>query len=363
MAPIEKYVQSLIYEQDCVIIPDFGGILSRHIKAGYDASTGIYHPAKKKIAFNEVLKEDDGLLIHTVSIHEKIPLDKAQAAVRDFVVSLWKSLGESGSTEIEGLGKFVANKEGKLIFEPNEQLNFYPQWFGFEEIKASMLSTADSVNRAIAPPASLEEPAAIRTERKRRPVVARNSGGMKWTVAAAAAGIVFLFSFLYTNNSGQSELSSLNPFEMLKRYTKAETRALDVDKSTAVVAKPAARTEQPETSIVDNIAEEKLTTESPVVVEKKAPEVTTVKEATKTTASGKSRYFIITGAYGASKYVNIRLEELRSSGFSKAGTVMQKEKGWTMVWAASYASKEEATADLPRVRKKVGEGVWIYEDK
>ncbi len=357
MAPVEKYVQKLIFEQDCVIIPDFGGILSRHIKAGYDVSTGVYRPSRKKVAFNEVLKVDDGLLTYTISVHKKIGLDQAQQEVRHFVVSLWKSLGESGYAEIAGLGKFLANGEGKLIFEPQDQLNFYPEWFGFDNLKVKELNTFSAADSG-----AVEEPVfmqpVMEVKRRRRSHRKQRSRVTGWAVAATMTGLVFAFSFMYARTSDHIELSSLNPFASLGHFF--DEVSLSPEPSKPVVAGQQVSVASDDDYLVDIT----LDPDSAVsqASESAAP-VSDGAEAFGSLRTDRNRFFIITGAYGSNKYVQVRLEELNAKGFKDAGTVIQKEKGWTMVWAGSYATKEEATEDLPRVRSTVGDGVWIFEEK
>ena len=62
MAPVDKYIRKLLFEFDCVIIPDFGGLLTNRVGVRYDESSQLFKPAGKRLAFNEILKIDDGLL-------------------------------------------------------------------------------------------------------------------------------------------------------------------------------------------------------------------------------------------------------------------------------------------------------------
>ncbi len=349
MTPVEKYVQKLILEQDCVIIPDFGGILSRHVKAGYDVSAGIYRPSRKRIAFNEVLKVDDGLLTYTISVHEKMTIEQARHEVRAFVVSLWKSLGEQGSAEIAGLGKFLANGEGKLIFEPEDQLNFYPDWFGFEDLKIAELSAGAAEQEAG------EVPVLRLPEEEAAPVASATgkSSGFRWAAAAALAGLMGVFSFMYASSTDHIELGTLNPFEGLKKYFVAA-------QPEAALPKPAAVPVMEETPAAADSAGALIPVEPVETVS--VGQVGAPAEAP-AAAEPAAKFFIITGAYGSNKYVQIRLDELNRKGFTDAGVVIQKEKGWTMVWAAAYPTREAATEALPEVRRSVGDGVWIYEDR
>ena len=58
---IEKYISDLLYNNDCIIIMNFGGLICNHISAKLDEKTGILSPPNKTILFNSQLKENDRL--------------------------------------------------------------------------------------------------------------------------------------------------------------------------------------------------------------------------------------------------------------------------------------------------------------
>ena len=64
---IEKYISDLLYDNDCVIIMNFGGFVCNQTSAKLDEATGILSPPNKTILFNSQLKENDGLLINHIS--------------------------------------------------------------------------------------------------------------------------------------------------------------------------------------------------------------------------------------------------------------------------------------------------------
>src|SRR5690606_29912509 len=107
--------------------------------AGYITGRGTYAPPRKKLGFNEILKLDDGVLIYTISIHEKISREEALHLVREYVDNLKSRLLEGEEVELKGIGVFHTNPEGKVVFEPDNISNFDADWYGLTEIPVKAL--------------------------------------------------------------------------------------------------------------------------------------------------------------------------------------------------------------------------------
>lgn len=58
-------VSELLYKHNCVIIPGFGGFITNYKPSGFEESRNLISPSSKKVAFNQLLIENDGLLINS----------------------------------------------------------------------------------------------------------------------------------------------------------------------------------------------------------------------------------------------------------------------------------------------------------
>ncbi len=74
---IEKYIKYLLFEHDCVVIPDFGGFIANYVSADIHPIRHTFVPPSKNIAFNEMLKLNDGLLVAHIANHEHISREEA----------------------------------------------------------------------------------------------------------------------------------------------------------------------------------------------------------------------------------------------------------------------------------------------
>src|SRR4051812_34505370 len=111
MIAVQKVIRKLVSDYEFVIIPGFGALLSHQIPAIYDRDSGVFSPPVKKLAFNEFLKLDDGLLANFISREENISHVEAVAHVKNYADVLRSSLDADGETGIEGIGEFKTNSE------------------------------------------------------------------------------------------------------------------------------------------------------------------------------------------------------------------------------------------------------------
>ena len=58
---IKSYINDLLYQYECVTIPEFGSFLTRKIPAKISFD-GTFTPPKKEVSFNSLLKTNDGIL-------------------------------------------------------------------------------------------------------------------------------------------------------------------------------------------------------------------------------------------------------------------------------------------------------------
>ena len=89
---MDALISDLLYEYNCVIIPDFGGIVANKKGAELLKFSEKINPPRKRLAFNRSLTSNDGLLIDYVSRRKKLSYDKAEEEVKEFVDELKESI-------------------------------------------------------------------------------------------------------------------------------------------------------------------------------------------------------------------------------------------------------------------------------
>jgi nucleoid DNA-binding protein len=134
---MEQYLNELLYRYNCVVIPDFGAFLTQRKSAYVHRATHTFYPPRKLVSFNEQLRSNDGLLISYMAEAEQsgyeTMLDKVDLTVRE-----WKQKLKNGERiSFLNIGELWVNKEGKIQFQPSEQINFLTASYGLSSFVAS----------------------------------------------------------------------------------------------------------------------------------------------------------------------------------------------------------------------------------
>lgn len=141
---LKESVYELLFQHNCVIIPGFGGFITNFKSAGFEDSRLLICPSRKRVAFNQNLNQNDGLLVNHWSIVNSIPYKTALKEVEDFAIYLHNKINSSKSFDFKYLGTFYQNQEKNLLFLPFQGLNFLESSFGLEPIKIKLLTIIPS---------------------------------------------------------------------------------------------------------------------------------------------------------------------------------------------------------------------------
>jgi len=369
MTSVLDYTRKLLYEHDCVVLPDLGGFLAYFSHAFYSEQNSLFHAPQKRVAFNEALLLDDGLLTHYLTINEQISRDEAQKRVRLFVDTIKNTIKENGTYALEGIGTLEMNEEGKLQFEPTPEINFYAEGFGLKSLQVTTLSTAVKVDSSdsstdwtTSDRAAEELP--FELPRRRRSRVAVYIGGVLLVGSALVGGLMQVPS--------ESLKSSLNPFELItvaKGWFTVDKKFNDVN---SVVEAPALKTVKttdskevtaPEVApkTVLEIKETKAAA-PPVKAEAKIALVQTAETNVTSFKSDENPEFLVI-AGGFSKLENARKleEKLKRNGFKNAAILNPEpaEGKLIIVTAMGCDNSKKAKAHLATVSRLAGAMAYV----
>ena len=125
---LSRYIQELLYEYECVTIPQFGAFLTRSFNAKIDHK-GVFYPPRKKVNFNQLLFVNDGLLAHFIARRENISYESSLRAIEKEVSSMKKRL-QTQIIFFPGVGEIQLNRGKKIQFTPLDEINFEIKSFG-----------------------------------------------------------------------------------------------------------------------------------------------------------------------------------------------------------------------------------------
>lgn len=134
-------VKSLLNKYECVIVPGLGGFIAHQESAVIDPVSMVINPPSKHITFNAQLLINDGLLASHIANYLKIDYVDAVKIIDIETNNFNQSLKSKSQFQIEGLGNFILNAAGNLIFTPEKNANFLKHSFGLTSVKLNQSST------------------------------------------------------------------------------------------------------------------------------------------------------------------------------------------------------------------------------
>lgn len=349
MIPVESVIQKLVNEFEFVVIPGFGALLSRQVPAFYDDNSGSFAPPSKRLAFNEYVKLDDGLLANYISRHEKVSHTDALTYINSYTGTLRENLDKSGVARIEGIGSFVSNAEGKLVFEPGSENYFKDDWYGFHKIDVNPVEPRTLIKPALTTEDT--EVVYLDSEEENEVAVKRHWG--RWAAAAMISGLLVYFSFFLVTGNAENK-SNLNPFSYFHSSKKQELVPVKVDapkvEAPAVVVEE--KTIQPDSLSLTDAETKPVEVAIPVV------------ELAKTSNISEKRYFLIAGAFKGTRQAGVLLEEMKAKGYPNAILIPADEfSNKVKVAVEGFNEEGEAYAASSKLKAVIGEKGWVYHKK
>jgi CCDC81-like prokaryotic HU domain 1/CCDC81-like prokaryotic HU domain 2/SPOR domain len=190
--PLSDHIRTLLRDHDCVIIPDFGGLIADYAPARIHPVRHTLAPPAKRVAFNQSLTRNDGLLVDALSQHLHLSPAQARQLVREVVGRMQAELESGQRTELSGIGVFHRAAGRGLDFEYTGTDNLLAASFGLPELVSRPVRATDALNsreRQLAAPQ-------LATVRRRASRVVYNA------LTAVVVGLMFSASYLFADQQG-----------------------------------------------------------------------------------------------------------------------------------------------------------------
>ena len=139
---LTKEISFLLYNHNCVIIPDFGAFILNEKSAEVNTLTNYASPKSRTVSFNRQINNNDGLLANHIKTRHGCSYEDAISKIESFVSDFKGDLQNQKNLSFDQIGTFYATKEDKLIFVPNHTSNFNMDSFGLPKIKLESQNTA-----------------------------------------------------------------------------------------------------------------------------------------------------------------------------------------------------------------------------
>lgn len=346
MIQIERHIEILLLNNDCVIVPDFGGFMAHHVDARYEDSEGLFLPPLRTLGFNPQLRLNDSLLAQSYIEAYDISYPEALQRIEDEVNELKMHLETEGTYELNDIGVLSRNDEGNYQFTPCEAGILSPALYGLgsfemKPLKALLTPTVPAVSsqeeeRPTANIFGIEQSEITQGEDEDEDVVKIKFSWIRNTVAVAA---ILLALFFLTLPTGKTEMmtrtiSNINSnilFGMMSKDT--NTSKIEI-KKTDIVKTPVK---------VDTI----LKKDTVQIV--KQPDSLAVKKG----------YCIVLASYVSKQNAQMFIDILKQKGLDSVEVYMHKDV--RRVIYGNYQTLNEAYIALQSIHKhkELGEA-WVY---
>jgi hypothetical protein len=310
---IKAIIRELLFANDCVIVPGFGGFIGNFSSARIDSFTGTFYPPVRQISFNRNLNHNDGLLISKISLLSGLNYGNARNIVDEFVKVLAERLTRGEKVVFDHLGTFENNRENNIQFEPEPNINYFRGSFGLESFHYAPLKEYDIRKRVL-------------RHIDRDPLKRSSTGRNLWRAAVVIPILALLIAVPLKTDLFKTrvETTSLNPLVTAE----FENNKKAVDEAVFIV---------PDSNILVN----------PEPVKAPAP-------------AEANQYCIITGSFKSEQNALTHVNSLKSDGFNPE--ISQASNGFYRVTAMTCNDMGRALATRDSISKKYP-GSWISKRK
>jgi len=355
----EENIQQLLFDNDCVILPSFGGFIKRNNPTVLDKHARTIKPKGATLFFNAALIQNDGLLANHIALEKKIPYNTALQLLREWVDNTEHTIQKNGKFHFGELGTFYLNAEGKKWFAPNAKLNFSKETFGLEILIAKTILAETSQT------AQNEEPIDSTPILRSNTTLQKLPKKRKFSVAQIAASLLLLMGVSYTvyqfdaiyfaeKNLSHADVFTLEdttPFHKKENTAdKEEIENITLDSSSLDKDLLTTDANELEVETKEVPTEEKTTTAGQTLSVQK--NIHTTDKSPKGSAAEPSFYTILAGAFSLESNAQKRVDLLRKSGI-EVYTSKPAGSKLTRIQCGKFTSEEDAQKQLDAIQQLV----------
>ncbi|WP_321331307.1 SPOR domain-containing protein [uncultured Bacteroides sp.] len=354
MIELAQHIEALLLENDCVIVPGFGGFVAHYASAKWIAEEYTFLPPTRTIGFNPQLKMNDGLLVQSYMATYDTDFSDASKIIDKKAEELFSLLHEDGKVDLANIGELHFTIHDTYEFIPYDNKITTPSLYGLDvlEIKPLTVLQNHSIKKVSSPFVPVE---------KKTYNIRINRSFLRHAVATAAAIALFLFTSTpmentYVETDNYAQLLPSDLFEKIEKQSVAVT-SIAVNSADKNIEKSAERArkmravEEIKKPDAGSIPETNTKTTLPADLVAPKPTKQIVEENSKV-------YHIIVASSIRSEAAKTLAKELRAQGYPTAKALLDTDK--VRVSILSCPTREEAGKQLTKIRQnKTCENAWV----
>lgn len=374
MKELSRHIETLLLENDCVIVPGLGGFIAHNKPAEFKESANIFCPPLRTIGFNPQLTINDGLLVQAYMQAYDTDFPDASRKIENTVSQIKETLYKNGQAELDNIGTLYYTMAGVYGFEPYYNAFFSPDLYGLGNFSISPLS-------ALSTPERHEDVTDIRIETKLPLNINSAKKDKKFhmakRVAEHAVGIaaaILLFFILsvpventYLDNASYASLGAETMLDAIRSKSVAVSTPVSEKSETAKVQQKKLTGNNVNT--LRPVAVKNVKVEKPAASVAKETKITSVSEKKETKSSEKSNkavkkddkgLFIIVSSLQTMADAEKELEKFKKQGYSEASILTSDNRFRIALYR--YNDKSKAYGKINELRKEEQfKSAWLLD--
>ncbi len=146
MIDLNKHIECLLLDNDCVILPGLGGFVVHNEPAKLDEETDIIYPPFRSLGFNTQLTVNDGLLVQSLMQTFDTDYPTALQLLEEEINNIKKVLQDQGQWTFDNLGTLSLSDDGLYEFKPASESGIAsPLFYGLDALYLSSFSTQPQI--------------------------------------------------------------------------------------------------------------------------------------------------------------------------------------------------------------------------
>ena len=371
MRNLAKHIELLLRDNDCVILPGFGGFIAHAVPAYYVSEEHLYYPPSRSISFNTSITMNDGLLAQRYMRSYNVDYAQAVYLIDVAIEKLRDTLDEEGSVTIPRIGTIKQDIHQTVQFVAEPAGISSPLHFGLGTFAISTLAQLQ-----VLPGTEVQKKEAIITQTARTIDLHIQKRALRQIVSTAAIFLLLLMAALPVGDLKPTDIASLQltnivsepmacaptDFEVVAiEEAQDEQEAIEVIESGTDIENTIAPTiEVAEESIIE---ETDTVVASGIIVEALAetitntPVATTEPEILQPTANTKT-YHIIVASLPSKRGADEVIDGYVAKGYQQASLVERDNR--VRISLMQFADKDEANNYLKTLRENDAfNNAWI----
>jgi nucleoid DNA-binding protein len=146
---IDQHISDLLYSHECVVVPGFGAFLTRYYPAEINTATNMLRPPSKRVAFNQRINENDGLLAKQVAKVEGVSYEEALESILISVRSWQRILSSGKKINLYGVGRLFYDDQGLMQVSPALDINYNIHSYGLNIFRATAMEREQQIKRSV----------------------------------------------------------------------------------------------------------------------------------------------------------------------------------------------------------------------